>query len=238
LQPTYGAVYISGLAFSAGWNTKFLEGMRLVATSSTQVNVGIGTTTPATSLDVGGQARIYSAGLGTSGSYISFTGINGNFPIIDANGPTDTAGLGLSVLGSTKATISNNGNFGIGTTSPSEKLEINGNCKASSFITTSDYRIKENIQLLNNTYNVDNLRPVAYFNTKSGNKDVGLIAHELQEIYPELVTGEKDGENLQSVNYTGLIPILIKEIQDLKKNNLELTNQLLDLKKIVEKLLD
>ena len=43
---------------------------------------------------------------------------------------------------------------------------------------------------------------------------------------------------MQSVNYIGLIPILIKEIQDLKKNNVELTNQLLDLKKIVEKLLE
>ena len=44
-----------------------------------------------------------------------------------------------------------------------------------------------------------------------------LIAHELQEIYPYLVNGLKDGENLQSVNYIGLIPILIKEVQELKK---------------------
>ena len=44
----------------------------------------------------------------------------------------------------------------------------------------------------------------------------GFIAQDLERIYPELVNGEKDGEQLQSVNYTGLIPILIKEIQDLK----------------------
>ena len=31
------------------------------------------------------------------------------------------------------------------------------------------------------------------------------------------MNGEKDGEQLQSVNYTGLIPILIKEMQNLKK---------------------
>jgi hypothetical protein len=42
------------------------------------------------------------------------------------------------------------------------------------------------------------------------------LAHELQEIYPELVTGEKDGIDIQSVNYNGLIPILINEIQNLK----------------------
>jgi hypothetical protein len=46
---------------------------------------------------------------------------------------------------------------------------------------------------------------------------MGFIAHELQEQYPFLVTGEKDGTQNQSVNYTGLIPILIKEIQELKE---------------------
>jgi hypothetical protein len=113
-----------------------------------------------------------------------------------------------------------------------------GTITATKFDAQSDYRIKENIEHLNDSYNVDNLKPVTYFNTKSEKQDIGLIAHELQEIYPELVTGEKDGEDLQSINYIGLIPILIKEIQDLKKNNIELTNQLLDLKKVVEKLLE
>ena len=39
----------------------------------------------------------------------------------------------------------------------------------------------------------------------------------MQEICPFLVTGEKDGHEYQSVNYIGLIGLLIKEIQDLKK---------------------
>jgi hypothetical protein len=46
---------------------------------------------------------------------------------------------------------------------------------------------------------------------------LGVIAHELQEEYPFMVTGEKDGDETQSVNYIYLIGILIKEIQDLKK---------------------
>ena len=45
--------------------------------------------------------------------------------------------------------------------------------------------------------------------------DIGLIAHELQELFPFLVNGEKDGSTHQSVNYTGLIGLLIKEIQNL-----------------------
>jgi hypothetical protein len=46
---------------------------------------------------------------------------------------------------------------------------------------------------------------------------MGLIAHELQEVFPFLVHGEKDGKDYQSINYTGLIPLLINEIQNLKK---------------------
>ena len=61
---------------------------------------------------------------------------------------------------------------------------------------------------------------------KLNNKfSLGLIAHELQEKYPFLVLGEKDGANYQSVDYIGLIAVLIKEIQELKsimkKNKIE-----------------
>jgi hypothetical protein len=53
-----------------------------------------------------------------------------------------------------------------------------------------------------------------------------LIAHELQEYYPFLVEGEKDGEQTQSVNYIGLIGVLIKEIQELKKRVLDLEKKI------------
>jgi hypothetical protein len=83
--------------------------------------------------------------------------------------------------------------------------------------TLSDYRIKESVAPLDDTYTVDHLNPVAYQNTQTQKQEIGLIAHELQKVYPCLVNGEKDAENFQSVNYVGLIPILIKEIQDLKR---------------------
>jgi hypothetical protein len=92
-----------------------------------------------------------------------------------------------------------------------------GTVNAASYNTSSDYRIKENITQLDSTFIVDNLNPVTYLNNKLGKQDIGLIAHELQEIYPELVHGMKDGEQLQSVNYIGLIPILIKEVKMLKE---------------------
>ena len=97
-----------------------------------------------------------------------------------------------------------------------ETVYIPGTATASSFTTTSDYRIKENIIKLNNKFNVDSLIPVTYKNLRTKGQDIGLIAHELQEHYPELVHGIKDGTEMQSVNYIGLIPILIKEVQELK----------------------
>ena len=101
-------------------------------------------------------------------------------------------------------------------------LDVNGNANftgtvsAASFNPPSDYRIKENVTKLNDTFIVDNLNPVTYTNTKTHKQDIGLIAHELQEHYPFLVNGTKDGKELQSVNYMGLIGILIKEIKVLK----------------------
>ena len=106
---------------------------------------------------------------------------------------------------------------GVYNTSDGYALDVNGAVNATSYNSSSDYRIKKDVVTLDETFTVDNLRPVTYNNTKMEKQDIGLIAHELQEIYPFLVNGEKDGENLQSVNYTGLIGILIKEIQELKE---------------------
>ena len=98
-------------------------------------------------------------------------------------------------------------------------ININGVCQANSFNSSSDYRIKENVLTLNDSsFTVDNLRPVTYTNKLLNKQDMGFIAHELQEHYPFLVTGEKDGPVNQSVNYIGLISLLVKEIQQLKQD--------------------
>ena len=88
---------------------------------------------------------------------------------------------------------------------------------SSSFI-TSDYRIKQNVTSIDNTpYTMDNLKPVFYFNKVTQQNDFGFIAHELQEQFPFLVVGEKDGPNYQNVNYLSIISLLTYEIQQLKK---------------------
>ena len=43
----------------------------------------------------------------------------------------------------------------------------------------------------------------------------GVIAHELQEVLPNAVTSKKDGEEMQAVDYSKIVPLLIKSIQEL-----------------------
>jgi hypothetical protein len=92
---------------------------------------------------------------------------------------------------------------------------------ANSFYATSDYRIKQNVKKLDNSYVLDNLRPVSYYNSKSQSLDIGFIAHEVQKEIPLVVSGEKDGDKMQSINYNGLIPILVKELNEQKQENKE-----------------
>jgi hypothetical protein len=109
------------------------------------------------------------------------------------------------------------GRVGINNKFPGYTLDVSGTVNATSYNATSDYRVKADVMVLDASFNVDVLKPVTYMNTRHGRKDVGFIAHEVQEHYPFLVNGEKDGEQMQSLNYIGLIGILTKEIQDLKR---------------------
>jgi hypothetical protein len=112
----------------------------------------------------------------------------------------------------------------IGKISKNYALDVSGIVSATSVIQTSDYRIKtEIVDLSLSQYSVDSLRPVSYKNTLLdggsdgvGVMEMGFLAHEVQDIFPFLVSGEKDGAEYQTLNYTGLISLLVKEIQDLK----------------------
>ncbi|MBK7100048.1 MAG: tail fiber domain-containing protein [Sphingobacteriales bacterium] len=86
----------------------------------------------------------------------------------------------------------------------------------------SDAKAKTNIQPLGYGLNiVKQLKPVSYnFLNKSeslnpvNQKEVGLLAQDVEKIIPELVLTDTEGKKL--LNYTGLIPILIKAVQDLQ----------------------
>ena len=64
---------------------------------------------------------------------------------------------------------------------------------------------------------IDELQPVKYKNKLNNKLEYGFIAHQVQDVFPEIVQGEKDGEEYQSINYLGLIPIMVHEIKQLKE---------------------
>jgi hypothetical protein len=74
------------------------------------------------------------------------------------------------------------------------------------------------------------LRPIKYFNTQSNRVEIGFIAHEVQSTFPYLVTGEKDGENIQSLNYTGFIGVIVQEIKDIKRELKEIREDINNIK--------
>ena len=117
-------------------------------------------------------------------------------------------------------TIKNTGYVGIGTTSPSSTLEVNGTITESSSIA-----IKENIFDFNTTLDkINRVRPVRYNKKVSKNKkEIGFIAEELAEIFPELVENDENG-NPTSVNYTRAVTVLFdgfkqmyKELKEIKE---------------------
>jgi hypothetical protein len=124
------------------------------------------------------------------------------------------------------------------TVSVSYGITSAGVVTGSSFNATSDYRIKGNIMNIDTSINLDSLRPVYYFNKQINKNDYGFVAHEVEEIFPCLVQGEKDGSSNQSINYNGIFTISVHEIQKLKKENRELKERVKKLEETVEMIIE
>ena len=94
---------------------------------------------------------------------------------------------------------------------------------------TSDVSLKENIKTISSPldklnrisgYNFD-WKPSEYEHLKGS--DVGVLAHEVEQIIPEAVTTRSNG--IKAVNYTKVIPLLIESIKELKQQIIELKNE-------------
>jgi len=101
-----------------------------------------------------------------------------------------------------------------------------GNITVSSggtaFNTTSDYRLKESVQpLLGGLARVNALKPSVYKWKTDGSNGEGFLAHELAEVVPAAVTGDKDAVNEdgsikpQGVDLSKVVPILVAAIKEL-----------------------
>jgi hypothetical protein len=87
----------------------------------------------------------------------------------------------------------------------------------TSYNTTSDYRLKQDFKNYNGLELVSYIKTYDYEWKLDKSRMYGIVAHELQEILPYAVNGKKDGEEMQGVDYSKIVPILIKAIQELKE---------------------
>jgi hypothetical protein len=92
---------------------------------------------------------------------------------------------------------------------------------STTYATSSDYRLKENVQPMQDALAViAQLNPVTYTWKADGSDGQGFIAHELQAVVPDCVTGEKDAVDAegnpkyQGVDTSFLVGILTKAIQE------------------------
>jgi hypothetical protein len=106
-------------------------------------------------------------------------------------------------------TISMDGNMGT--------IHVSSSVYAGGVQLTSDRRLKENITPLKNSLaNTLKLRGVSYNwidKAKSQNAQIGVIAQEVEEVYPEFV--HTDDKGMKSVNYSQMVAVLIEAIKEL-----------------------
>ncbi|RZI54168.1 MAG: hypothetical protein EOP12_04345 [Pseudomonas sp.] len=199
-------------------------------------NVGVGTTTPAANLHVSGSTEFdgnmgvgsvnavsakllvstvsNASGLQVSNAVPTGTGYAGNFTKTGA--ATNGIAIYATATGATNnyAAIFDQGNVGIGLTAPGEKLEVSGNVKATSFISTSDIRLKKNVVKTPGLEFVRQLTGVQWQWKSNNQTDAGVIAQEVERVMPfAVVTDAKSG--YKAVKYNALIAPLIESTKEL-----------------------
>jgi len=211
------------------------NGTTTAVTIDTSQNVGIGTTSPLSKVDVvgignyDGVIRVRSTGTNTPAvvlgvdaiaSAAGYVGTLNNLPFqirtndtermrIDSSGnllvgttSTSSSTRGWKTLNSGSNTIigeNDTGNVDVfefyrGTAGSLVRVgNIRTNGTNTTYTTSSDYRLKDNIApIIGALDKVALLKPVTYTWKQDGSDGQGFIAHELQEVIPDCVTGEKD----------------------------------------------
>lgn len=226
-------------------------------TIDTSQNVGIGTTSPSAKLHVNGTGSQYLRLSSSSNSnFLQSFCVSGStgveyksvyrFVDTDAGERMNLTSGGNLLIGITTPLPNNTGKITTYATSGStagwvSKGNANGyygslfenqsdttvgyiqvNSTTTNFSTTSDYRLKENVAPMTGALNtVSLLKPVTYKWKEDGSDGQGFIAHELAEVMPDCVSGEKDAVNengkpqYQGIDTSFLVATLTAAIQEL-----------------------
>jgi len=110
--------------------------------------------------------------------------------------------------------------------SVSGDITVQGITNTNVLYTSSDIRLKKDVHPLTNALDgIMQLKPVAFTYKTDGVKSFGIVAQDLDKVYPDLVSHGPEA-NMKSVNYEGLIGPLIGAVQELKYENDDLKRRL------------
>lgn len=133
------------------------------------------------------------------------------------------AGPGSTLGGNNTFTmLHTNGNIGIGTNNPTEKLEVNGNIKATgNVVSSSDARFKTRVEVIPDALQRIGEINGVYYSWKtaeyperqfSEDRQIGFLAQEVEKQFPEIVFTDRDG--YKSVDYSRLTPVLLEALKE------------------------
>jgi len=170
--------------------------------------------------------RIDTSGNLLVGTTAVINASNAILQVLNVNGGRPGINVGNSVGSTaTNCIIFTNSNGTIGT------IQTSGT--ATSFNTSSDYRLKENVTpMTTGLATVSALKPVNYDWISDKSEGEGFIAHELQAVIPYAVTGEKDAVDAdgkpvyQGVDYSKVVVHLVAAIQEQQATITALTNRI------------
>jgi hypothetical protein len=89
---------------------------------------------------------------------------------------------------------------------------------STSYLTSSDVRLKENITDADSSGSIIDAIQVRQYDWKvdGSHDDYGFVAQELEQVYPKAVSKGETEDDTWGVDYSKLVPLLVKEIQELK----------------------
>ncbi len=157
----------------------------------------------------------------TSGTALTCIGYDCS---INANGLSNATAIGaFAVVGQSNSLVLGGAGVkvGVGTPTPSNVFTVGkgaGHAIADGWDTYSSRRWKTNIQTLPDALSkVERLRGVSYNLKDSGKHEIGVIAEEVGQVVPEVVSYEANGKDARGVDYSRLTAILIEAVKQQQK---------------------
>jgi hypothetical protein len=183
-------------------------------------------------IQVGNRNSLQQSYFGYSNSYKTLLiGSTGTDYSTDAT----TLCFGVDVSGNANGSFSGNGTEYIWRNAGSFKSPNSANNNYNTLlswnssgivtVTTSDYRAKEDLKSFEALPMIEAMKLYDFRWIELQERMHGVLAHELQEIVPYAVIGEKDGGSMQGVDYSKLVPVMLKAIQELQAQITELKNK-------------